>query len=105
MKDWVSEHAEGAVLHVLGQPQTSRSEIVGLHGDSEQVRLKVRIAAPPVEGEANEELLRFLKKSLKSHGVIRVSLIRGAQSKQKDLLCEGVTAAVLRAALEKLWAK
>ncbi len=41
-------------LHV--QPRARRDELVGLHGD----RLKVRITAPPVEGRANDHLVRFL---------------------------------------------
>lgn len=105
MKDWVSEHAEGAVLHVHGQPKASRSEFVGPHGDSDRPRMKVRIAAPPVDGEANEELVRFLKKALKPFGVARVVFVRGEQSKQKDLLCEGATAEALRTGIEKLLGK
>ena len=41
-------------LHV--QPGAKRSEFAGKHGE----RLKVRLAAPPVEGRANEELIDFL---------------------------------------------
>ena len=38
------------------QPRASRTELAGLHGDA----LKVRVAAPPVEGAANDALIRFL---------------------------------------------
>lgn len=41
-------------LHV--QPGAKRSEIAGLHGEA----LKIRLAAPPVEGRANEALLKFI---------------------------------------------
>lgn len=55
------EARAGAVrLTVRAQPRASRSEIVGEHDGA----LKVRVAAPPVEGEANRELLRFLAKTL-----------------------------------------
>ena len=42
-------------------PRASRSEIVGEHDGA----LRVRIAAPPVDGEANEELVRTLAKHFK----------------------------------------
>ena len=41
-------------LHV--QPRAAKDEIVGYHGD----RLKVRITAPPVDGNANQHLIAFL---------------------------------------------
>ena len=50
---------EGSVtltLHI--QPGAKRTEVAGLHGDA----LKIRVAAPPVEGAANTALLGFLKK-------------------------------------------
>ncbi len=68
------------------QPRASRTEIVGPHGDPP--RLKIRLAAPPVDGEANEELVRFLAKTL---GIAKsqISLLRGHQSKQKDVVIQG----------------
>ena len=44
------------MLAVHVQPRAHRDEIVGTHGD----RLKIRIAAPPVEGRANQHLIGFL---------------------------------------------
>ena len=38
------------------QPRAPRTELAGVHGDA----LKVRLAAPPVDGAANEALIRFL---------------------------------------------
>jgi hypothetical protein len=63
-------------LHV--QPGAKRTEAVGLHGDA----LKVRLAAPPVEGAANAALLEFLA------GIFRVplrqvTLRQGAKSRRK----------------------
>ena len=63
-------------LHV--QPGAARTEVAGLHGDA----LRVRLAAPPVDGKANAELVRFLS------GVFdvpqrRVTLVRGETSRRK----------------------
>jgi uncharacterized protein len=49
------------------QPRASRTEVAGLHGDA----LRIRIAAPPVDGAANDLLLRFLADRL---GVARAAL-------------------------------
>jgi uncharacterized protein len=56
MANWYrSEHGVITLtLHV--QPGAKRSEVAGLHGDA----LKVRLSAPPLEGRANDALLRFL---------------------------------------------
>ena len=44
------------LLKVYLQPKSSRNEIVGPYRDG----IKVKITAPPVEGKANEGLIRFL---------------------------------------------
>ena len=65
-------------LRILVVPRASRSEVVGLHGDA----LRVRIAAPPVDGAANDELRRTLARAL---GVPRsgVEIVRGQRGRQK----------------------
>ena len=47
-------------LAVWVQPRASKTEVAGRHGDA----IKIRIAAPPVDGAANEELIRFLAERL-----------------------------------------
>ncbi len=73
----------GVVLSVSVVPGASRTELVGLHGDA----LRVRLAAPPVDGKANEALLGWLADSL---GLPRrqVALLRGASSRRKQALVE-----------------
>jgi uncharacterized protein (TIGR00251 family) len=63
-------------LHV--QPGAKRTEIAGTHGDA----LKIRLAAPPVDGNANAELRRYLARAF---GVPQrnVTLVRGDSSRQK----------------------
>jgi len=71
-------------LHI--QPRAARTEYVGRFGDA----LKVRIKSPPVDGSANDELLRFLAKSL---GVprARVELVAGHAGRRKTVQVLGVT--------------
>lgn len=71
--------SHGLIVRIHVQPKASKSEFVGLHGD----RLKVRVQAKPVEGAANEAVIKLLAKTA---GVPKsaVSLIRGATSRQKD---------------------
>lgn len=67
-------------LEVHVQPGAKSTEAVGMHGD----RLKVRLAAPPVDGKANDALLAFVAESL---GVPKsaVTLLRGQTSRQKTV--------------------
>jgi uncharacterized protein (TIGR00251 family) len=63
-------------LHV--QPGAKRTEVAGTHGDA----LKVRLAAPPVDGKANAELLRFLADAFRVP-LRHATLVRGETSRQK----------------------
>ncbi|HTL12332.1 MAG TPA: DUF167 family protein [Bdellovibrionota bacterium] len=96
---YLSPTAEGVILRLHIQPKASRTEIVGVHGTGADARLKVRIAAPPVDGAANEELVRFLKKALGASGA---ELVRGHSSRSKDLLIRGLSAHELADAIAKL---
>lgn len=91
----ITERAGGIEIAVQAQPRAAQSTIVGEHGG----RLKVRLAAPPVEGAANDELVRVLAKAL---GVPRsaVTVVRGHASRAKTVRIAGVTAAAARRALE-----
>jgi uncharacterized protein (TIGR00251 family) len=77
--------ASGIALRLRVQPRASRTEMVGTLGDE----LKIRVAAPPVGGEANEELVRFLAKRL---GVPRsaVTIVSGSGSRSKVAAVEGI---------------
>ena len=57
----VSPCADGLVLRLYIQPKASRDSIVGLHGDE----LKVAITAPPVDGQANAHLTKYLAKQFR----------------------------------------
>ena len=65
-------------LRVHAQPGARRTEIRGMHGDA----IKIRVAAPPAEGAANEALLEFVADALQVPRR-RCALIQGATSRQK----------------------
>lgn len=83
---WYRREAAGSWLLTLHiQPGAKKSGVVGLHGEA----LKIRLAAPPVDGKANAALQAFVAELLdlpKS----AVSLKSGLTSRQKVLRVEGV---------------
>lgn len=89
---WLREDADGVVLELLVQPRASRTRIVGEH----EGRLKLQLAAPPVEGEANAALAAFLAGAL---GVRKadVVLLRGETGRRKTVRIRHTTAAAVRA--------
>ncbi|RGP52868.1 DUF167 family protein [Pseudomonas abyssi] len=62
------------------QPGAKRAEFAGQHGE----RLKIRISAPPVDGKANDALIRFLADAF-AVSRQQVSLLSGQNSRQKRL--------------------
>lgn len=83
MNSWLKKHERGTLLRLYIQPGASRSELSGVHGE----RLKVKIKAPPRDGEANEALIEFFSEVLKVPKA-KIFLVRGESSRQKDLLVE-----------------
>lgn len=75
---WYRRTAAGWQLHIHAQPGAKVSAVAGLHGEA----LKIRIAAPPVEGKANTALESFIAEKL---GVARrlVSVEKGTSSREK----------------------
>lgn len=81
------QSADGGVrlrLHV--QPRASRTELVGPFGDA----LKIRIAAPPVEGAANAELIRFLARILGVRAAA-IEIVSGTDGRRKTVKVSGIT--------------
>lgn len=75
----------GVRIHLLVQPRASRTEVVGLLGDA----LKIRVAAPPVDGAANEAIIRFFADRL-DVSRSRVRLMKGASGRRKVLEVDGI---------------
>jgi uncharacterized protein len=85
-----SEKNRGLTFAVRIVPRASRSEIAGEYNGA----LRVRIAAPPVEGAANRELIRLLAKTFKLPQDA-VDIISGAGSKNKVVRIQGADAVKL----------
>lgn len=83
MKTWLKPHPKGSILSLHIQPGAKKSELVGEHGE----RLKVKIKAPPQDGEANLCLIQFIADLLKLPKA-KVHLISGESSRQKLVLVE-----------------
>ncbi len=90
----VRDSDQGAILTVLVQPNASRTECVGMHGDA----LKIRLAARPIDGAANDELIRFIAEQCVVPRV-QVQLQAGAEARRKRLCVQGITAQALLARL------
>lgn len=84
MADWYRRNGDVVTLTLHVQPGAKRSEIAGLHGEA----LKIRLAAPPIEGRANEALLRLVAE-LFGVPLRQVELKQGGQSRHKVLAITG----------------
>jgi uncharacterized protein (TIGR00251 family) len=69
-------------IHVV--PNAAKTEMMGLHGETDQQALRLRLQAPPVDGKANQALVKWLAGCL---GIPQqaVSLARGETSRRKQL--------------------
>lgn len=81
MASHFSWQEQDLLLHCQFQPKAANDEIVGLHGE----RLKIRITAPPVDGKANEHIIKWFSKLFKvPKGDI--AIVRGELGREKTLL-------------------
>jgi uncharacterized protein (TIGR00251 family) len=78
---WRRVGADGSItLTIHAQPGAKKTEVAGVYNAA----LKIRIAAPAVEGKANAELRRFLAEAF-DVPVRNVMLVRGESSRRKTL--------------------
>lgn len=98
---WLQRSAKDpGLLHltVHVQPGAKTTACAGIHGDA----LKIRLAAPPVDGKANQALITWLAKTL-ACPQNTIELIRGQSSRRKTLsIAAGAQIAAMRAMLEAL---
>lgn len=90
----VSETPAGAVIDLRVVPRAGRTALAGLRDGA----LLVRLAAPPVDGAANDALLAFLA-SLLDRPKRDIVIVSGEHSRSKRVQVTGATAAAVRAGL------
>jgi uncharacterized protein (TIGR00251 family) len=78
MSTYFRPTGQGYVVRLTVVPGAQRTEVVGLLGD----RLKVRLAAPPEKGAANQELIAWLARALSLPKRV-LKLTAGSQSRIK----------------------
>jgi uncharacterized protein (TIGR00251 family) len=83
---WARPEPDGFTLLLHVQPGAKRTEAAGQHGDA----LKVRLAAPPTDGKANAELMRFVA-ALFDVPKRQVEILSGHAHRHKRLRVHGTT--------------
>ena len=76
--EWCSQHGDAIRLSVQVLPNAKNTEVVGLLDGA----LKIRLKAQPIEGQANEELIRFIATQIKVPKK-QISVVRGVTSRLK----------------------
>ncbi len=79
----VREEGSTLWLDVYIQPKASRDQIQGWHGEE----LKIAITAPPVDGQANAHLIKFLSKQFKV-AKSNITIVKGELGRHKTVLIE-----------------
>jgi uncharacterized protein (TIGR00251 family) len=74
------------VVKIYLQPRSSKNEVVGPHRDG----IKIKLTAPPVEGKANEALIRFLAETC-DVSPSRVEIVKGHHAREKTVRISGLT--------------
>ena len=85
MSVWLHTDGDGVILNLHIQPGAKKTEVVGPHGDA----LKIRLAAPPVDGKANAALLAFIAVKVGA-GRTAVELVSGQTSRAKRVRIAGI---------------
>ena len=82
---WLVADGDGVALRLHIQPGAKKTEVAGLHGEA----LKIRLAAPPVDGKANEELVALVAERLGCRKTA-VTIRAGASGRMKLIKVDGV---------------
>lgn len=83
---WLTPTSDGCILTVKACPRANRTELAGMDPDW----LRVRVQAPPVDGKANAELIRFFADQF---GISKraIELLSGDTGRLKRVKLSGIT--------------
>ena len=87
----MNETSDGVEVHIRAIPRASKNEIQGVHDNA----LKIRLTTPPVDGKANQALIKFLSKTLHI-AKSKIELTQGETSRHKTVRISGLTADQLK---------
>lgn len=96
LKNALKETKDGVLLSIIVQPGAKKTQVVGIQPNADTNRsgfiasLKIKIHAPPVDGKANEEIIRFLSEDLHI-SQSKITLFRGDLSRNKVLKVSELT--------------
>lgn len=83
----ISDIEDGVLIDILVVPRASRERFGPIHGD----RIKVSVTSPPVDGAANQAIVKLIAKTL---GIAKaeVEVVTGLSSRRKRVRVQGVRA-------------
>ncbi len=90
MRTFYTQKTDDLFINVFVKPGSAADKIIGIHSDSNINALKIKLTAPPVEGEANKALIKFLAILLKI-GKTRIEIIKGHRSRLKVVRLKDMT--------------
>ena len=94
----IREVKKGAAITVKVLPRAKRTELVGVMDDG---TVRIRVAAAPEDGAANEELVEFLSETL-AVPKDQIEIVGGQFSERKLISILGITPAEVEAAIHRL---
>jgi uncharacterized protein (TIGR00251 family) len=91
MASWYVKRPDGTSFNIYlkVQPNAKKTEIISIE-ETDRQRLKIKLAAPPVDGKANKQIVSFIADQLRT-AKSNVCLVRGEKDTSKELLCQSVT--------------
>ncbi len=94
----ISDSRRGAAITVKVTPRAKKTEVAGLMDDG---TIKIRVAAPPVEGAANEALIAFLAQTF-GLPKAQIDIVAGAASERKLISLVGISPEQVNDAIRRL---
>ena len=89
---------DGVILAIRAQPGAKKTAITGAYGEGPEAQLKVAVQAPPIEGRANEALIKFLASTFRIPKS-SIEILSGDLGRTKVFLLRGQTLAEIQSIL------